>query len=506
MKGLAAGRWVLLLLMVLPANLPAANRDADLLEEIRRTGFQESELQNLLVHLADVPGPRLTGSPALQRARRWAMDRFRSWGIQDVRLEPWGDPVPSWEVERCTLEMLSPHYANLLVFPRAWSPGLTRLLQGAPLHVVLESPADFDRYRGRLRGSVALLGKVRQLDGEVTVKPQRFSQEELGGMLEPEQPSPTDPEERRRKREAYLQWRRQVAEFLREEGVRVVVEPGFGAGGTVLVAGGSPSRPPGFPQLVLAPEHYNLLVRLLEAGVTPELRLQYQVRKGPAVPDTNLIAEIPGSDPRLREQTVMLGAHLDSWLGGTGASDNAAGCAVVMEATRLIQRVGARPRRTIRAVLWSGEEQGLLGSRAWVSQRLAPRDGNFPAEHARISGYFNVDNGSGKIRGVYLQGNEAVRPLFEEIMAPLADLGVSTLSPRPTWGTDHVPFDSVGIPAFQFIQDPLAYDTLTHHTNLDVVDHTSLEDLQQASVVLAWFVWSTAMLDEPLPRKQPPTP
>lgn len=497
--------FLLLLLAGIPAPLPAASRDTDPLEEIRRTGFSESELQSLLLNLADVPGPRLTGSPALQRARRWAMDRFRDWGIPNVRLEPWGDPVPSWEVERCTLEMLTPHYANLLVFPRAWSPGLSRVLQGRPLYVVLESAADLDRYRGRLNGALVLLGKSRELDGEMTVKPLRFSQDELDRMLEPEQPAQTDPEERRRKREAYLQWRRQAAEFLREEGVRAVVEPGFGAGGTVRVAGGSPSSPLELPQLVLAPEHYNLLVRLVEAGVTPELRLQYQVRRGPAAPDANLVAEIPGSDPRLRDQIVMLGAHLDSWLGGTGASDNAAGCAVVMEATRLIRRVGA-PRRTVRAVLWSGEEQGLQGSRAWVAQRLAPPDGSSPPEYSRLSAYYNLDNGSGKIRGVYLQGNEAVRPVFEKIIAPLADLGVSTLSPRPSGGTDHVPFDSVGIPAFQFIQDPLKYDTLTHHSNLDLVDHVSVEDLQQASVVLAWFVWSTAMLDDPLPRKDLPAP
>lgn len=484
----------------------AANRDADLLSDFRRGGFQESELESILLQLADVSGPRLFGSPSLRRARDWAMHQFRRWGLQEVRLDLWGDPVPAWEVERCTLELVRPYYKNLVAFPRAWSPGLARVVQGRPVHVLLETEADFETYRGRLRSAVVLLGKPPKLQGNVSLQPQRFTGEQLEELLQPQpRGGEADREERRRRWEAAREWRRQVDQFLRDERVQAVIEPGLGGGGTVKVSGGSYAHPPLLPSLLLAPEHFGLLTRLVAADVPPELRLQLRTRsEGTPQPESNLFAEIPGADPTLREEVVLLGAHLDSWLSGTGASDNAAGCAVVMEAMRLLARFGQSPRRTIRAVLWSGEEQGLLGSRDWVSRNLAARDGQYPREHRLLSAYFNVDNGSGKIRGIYLQGNRDVEPVFAEMIVPLADLEVTTLSPRPTGSTDHVPFDRIGIPAFQFIQDPLAYDSLTHHSNLDLVEHTSLEDLQQASVVLAWFAWSTAMLDEPLPRKERP--
>jgi carboxypeptidase Q len=475
--------------------------DADVLGDLRREGFERSRVYETLVQLADISGPRLTGSQGLQRAQKWTTDQLRAWGLSQVRLEAWGRPFPSWELERCTVELVSPYYSPLIAYPSGWSPALPEVTTGRPVPVLIREEADFARFRGKLRGKMVLLGEAA-VDSGPSFQPDavRLESDDLARLESPRE-EPADLEERRQRYRERQEWRRKVREFVVDEGVALLLERGRGHRATVFVSG-SPANAEGVPTLVLATEDFGRLSRMIEAGADPairvELRTKTDTREAQAA---NLFADLPGSDPQLRDQVVMLGAHLDSWHAATGASDNATGCAVVMEAMRLLKATGLQPRRTVRLALWSGEEQGLLGSKAYVKARLAPEESVFTREHQNLSAYFNLDNGAGRIRGVYLEGNEAVRPVFAEIIEPLKELGVTTLSPQPTGSTDHVPFDRVGLPAFQFIQDPLAYYTVTHHSNLDVVDQVVEDDLKQAAVVLAWFAYRTAMLEERLPRK-----
>jgi len=305
--------------------------------------------------------------------------------------------------------------------------------------------------------------------------------------------------------------REKMDKFLREEGVAVVLQPSRGEHGTIFT-GGAGSRnvgaAPGFPTMVVAIEHYSRVWRLTEKGIS--VKLEINIKNRFYEEDSlgyNVIAEIPGTDKKLKDEVVMLGGHLDSWHSGTGTTDNAVGCAVAMEAVRILKALGVQPRRTIRVALWSGEEQGLLGSRGYVKKHFADPAVMQPTpEHEKFAGYFNLDNGTGKIRGVYLQGNDMVRPIFEAWLKPFNDLGAKTLTIRDTGGTDHLSFDAVGLPGFQFIQDEIDYDTRTHHTNMDVFDHAIKGDLMQASVIMASFVYHTAMREEKLPREQMPKP
>jgi Zn-dependent M28 family amino/carboxypeptidase len=302
-----------------------------------------------------------------------------------------------------------------------------------------------------------------------------------------------------------------MMKLLREEGTAVLLEPSRGEHGTLFVGGGgsrSMGSDPALPSLVVAIEHYSRIARLLEKGLPVKLEINIQNRfyEDDSL-GYNVVAEIPGTDKKLKDEVVMLGGHLDSWHAGTGATDNAAGCAVAMEAVRILKAIGVQPRRTIRIALWSGEEQGLLGSRGYAQKHFGDRGTmRLKPEHEKFSAYFNLDNGTGKIRGVYLQGNDAVRPIFEAWLKPFHDLGANTLTIRNTGGTDHLSFDAVGLPGFQFIQDRIDYDTRTHHTNMDVYDHALDGDLIQASVIMASFVYHTAMRDEKLPRKPLPKP
>jgi hypothetical protein len=430
--------------------------------------------------------------------------------------------------------MLEPTYAPLIAYPKAWSPGTNGAVRAEAIRADINAESDFEKYRGKLKGLFVLTASPRDVEAIFDPLARRFNDEELrsiGLMPDPAQAGrfgqqfrrpggPGGPPNR--------QLARKINAFYVAEGVAALVDPGRGSGGTVFVGSGGErgkNAPPVPPQVTVAVEHYNRICRILEKKMKVMLEVEVDARfLDQDTSDYNVIAELPGTDKK--DELVMVGAHFDSWHSGTGATDNAAGSAVAMEAMRILKAAGLRPRRTVRLGLWSGEEQGLLGSRAYVNEHFAsrptpPEDMDRASEeyrrlmeappalkrdHARFAGYWNVDNGTGKIRGIYLQGNEEVRPIFEAWLAPFKDMGAATLSIRNTGGTDHLSFDGVGLPGFQFIQDAVEYDTRTHHSNMDVYDRIQRGDMMQAAVIEAAMVYHTAMRDDKLPRKPLPRP
>lgn len=559
----------------------------DPVSRLRDEGLNRSEVMATLVHLTDIVGPRLTGSPELRRASEWARDRFTAWGLQNAALEPWGTFGRGWSLRRFSAQIVAPQAIPLIAYPKAWSPtvGADGRLETDLVHVDIKKPEDFERYRGKLRGKIVLDGSLAELKVKFDPLALRRTDAQLlalansdgtaarpaptaaasGAPGTPAAPAaaPTSPLATPEGRAAAALTPRRY-QFFSEEGVALLLQPSrLGEAGNLFVSAATvyPPRdpaadakapaksdntksgvtpplrnvqpwktdaPPIIPQVTLAAEHFNRLVRLAQAGeplrAAVELKTDYHTADLAAY---NVVAEIPGTD--LAGEIVMLGAHLDSWHSGTGATDNAAGCAVVMEAVRLLRVLDLKPRRTIRVALWSGEEQGIFGSKGYVAAHFgAPRvttpagSGDTDPQtttrfaptaditklpgYEKLSAYFNLDNGGGKIRGIYLQNNEAARSLFRAWLRPFRDLGAETVSLANTGGTDHLPFDQIGLPAFQFIQDELEYNTRTHHGNMDVADRVIADDLKQASVIMAAFVYQAAMRDEKIPRKPAPAP
>jgi carboxypeptidase Q len=508
--------------------------DLEVVTRIRDEGFHRSQALATIAYLADRIGARLTGTPELKEANEWARRRLAGWGLANAHLEAWGPFGRGWSFSRAVVAMRldgAERQVQLAALPKAWTPGTQGEVRGEALRVTIETAADMDRYRGKLAGKVALLDKARDVSpAAARVEARRFTAEKLAELAEfdPGQ-APRVAAERQARRER-LRLRDQVRKFLYEEKALASIEASSRPWGLIQVQGGGPHKQgeqPVVTGLVMAAEPYNRLVRLLDAGRKVELAIDVQARYYDDDPMAyNTLAEIPGSDPR--GEVVMAGAHLDSWHAATGATDNGAGCAVVMEAGRILAALHLVPRRTIRIALWTGEEEGLLGSTAYVSQHFASRPPPPPPpsgaaaeppglseppgpltrkpEHAKLSGYFNVDNGSGKIRGIMAEENSGVQPIFSAWLAPFGDLGATTVSQRVSGGTDHVAFDRVGLPGFQFIQDELDYSHYTHHTNADAYDHVEGDDLAQASVVLASFLYHAASRPAMLPRKPPPSP
>jgi hypothetical protein len=499
--------------------------DLDAVTKIRDQGFRHSEVMDFAWHLTEGVGPRLTGSPQELDAHRWAEATLEKWGLH-AWLESY-DFGRGWMMERVQVRMLEPYVQPLEALPEAWSPGTEGSVRGVVVQATLESDDDLEEWRGKLGGKIVLLEDAvepKQIEAELF---RRYDEVRLDELEMYELPSDRWPDWRKKRLERFKFWKK-LAAFLEEEGVLATIEPSSRDNGLVRVTGKSSNRkeerPLGVPSLTMTTEHYNRLVRMLERGIEPELEIDVQVRwfeeDGKAY---NTIADMPGSD--LADQIVMLGGHLDSWHSGTGATDNGTGCAVVMEAARILKDAGLRPRRTIRIALWSGEEQGYLGSRDYVKRHLATRpettdpeqlalpefarERTWPIQplpdHSKISAYFNIDNGGGQIRGIYAEENAAIVPIFEAWLQPFADLGADRVTMRKTGGTDHQPFDWVGIPGFQFIQDDMDYMGRTHHTNVDTFDHLSPQDLKKSAVILASFIWHAANRDELLPRTPMPT-
>lgn len=510
-----------------PAVVPAPGErvDLDMIGRIRAEGLERSQVMDILWELTDVIGPRLTGSPAARAANDWTRERLAHWGLANAHLEPF--PFGrGWSYSHAYVRLVAPREAPLFAIPQAWTPGTHGPVRGPLFHVKkVESEKDLEQYKGQLAGKILLLDEPLELKEPEGSDFKRYDRAGLDELAQYEPPTRrSDFRERARKRRALARAR---ASFFAAEKALATISISPRENGVLRVTqGGSwePDAPAGVPGLVMASEPYDTLSRLLAEGRAPEVEIDVDAGFHDGAQEAyDTIAEIPGGDRR--DEVVMAGAHLDSWHAGTGATDNGAGSAVVMEAARILEAVGARPRRTIRFALWTGEEQGLIGSRAYVERHFARhpeptdpaqkalpaylRDDTWPLvvapEHRRLDAYFNVDNGSGKIRGIYAQGNTAAAPIFAAWLEPLHDLGADTVTLRETGSTDHVPFDRVGLPGFQFIQDELDYESRTHHTNLDVYDRARAKDLEEAAVVLASFLYDAAMRPEPLPRKPLPT-
>jgi carboxypeptidase Q len=498
--------------------------DLETISRIRYEGFRDSKVMEYATGLMDSIGERLTGSPNMKRANEWTRDQLTAMGLSNAHLEPWGPFGRGWANQYVNARMMTPDIAPLIVYAKAWTPGTNGVVTGKCIRVTIEKKEDFDKYRGKLAGMILLTGPDAEVKPITEAPYKRLTDDELAKTSEYEIPGERPPFRVAAfvKRQQFV---KEMNQFFADEKVLAVIDHsrGTAGGGTVFVqSGGSykTGETTTIPQLTMASEHWSRIARLLQQkkDVTLELNVVNTFYDDdPMQYDT--IAEIPGGDKK--DEVVMLGAHLDSWHAGTGATDNGAGTIVMMEAVRILKALDIKPRRTIRIGLWSGEEEGLLGSQGYVEQHFGSRppmdDPNMKGmptllrreaglvtvkpEQAKVSAYFNVDNGSGKIRGIYLQENEAVAPIFDAWMKPFKDLGMTTISMRNTGGTDHLSFDAVGIPGFQFIQDPIEYETRTHHSNMDVYDRLQPDDLKQISVIVASFVYEAAMRDQMLPRK-----
>jgi hypothetical protein len=534
-----------------PTTTPAQPDPNDPIARIKEEGMNHSQVMDTLSYLSDVIGPRLTASPNMKRANEWTREQLTKWGLQNAHLESWGPFGRGWTLKRFSAQVVAPQTIPLIAYPKAWSPALSEPLTADVVYVDAQNEADLQKFAGQLKGKIVLTSPMREVKARFDAPGTRLNEKDLLALADAPEPQPAQRGGAGgRGGDAFRNAQRLTSAkyvFFQKEGAALLIDPSrIGDGGTVFVqsatvpqapstapqggAGGGFNRGPQpyeknapaiTPQLVMSIEHYNRIVRMIRANENVRMTVDLQVEYQDADPmGYNTIAEIPGSD--LKDEVVMLGGHMDSWHSGTGATDNGAGVSVAMEAVRIIQSLNLKPRRTIRIGLWTGEEQGLLGSAAYVTQhfgKLEPGNpGVVPAgtpnsqpaapqklttlpDYDKFAGYFNLDNGTGKIRGVYLQGNEGVRPIFRQWLAPFKDMGAATLSISNTGGTDHLSFDRIGLPGFQFIQDEIEYDTRTHHSNQDVFDRIQSDDMKEAATIMAAFVYATAMRDEKLPRK-----
>ncbi len=525
----------------------------EVIDKIKDEGTNRSQVMQTLSYLTDVIGGRLTNSPQMKRANEWTRDTMTKWGLQNAKLEAWGPFGRGWSLKSFSAQVVAPQAFPVIAYPKAWSPSTKGMVTSEVVYLDVKDEADFAKYKGKLKDKIVLISRIRELKAEEKPLSARHTDEELAKMAsegeailqrqqqpqaqpraQPQQPSPQQMERFQRIITGF-----KAVKFLLDEGAAVVVDNSFrGSGGTLFVQGASvaqevPATPTTgvfnipnrlqpqqkeaeakmLPQITMASEDYNRLVRMLLQGEKLKMSVDVQAQyHDEDLMGYNTTAEIVGTD--LKDEVVMLGGHMDSWHSATGATDNAAGVAVAMEAVRILQTLGLKPRRTIRVGLWSGEEQGLFGSRAYVKQHFGEMQrGNAAGgqqtkpelvkkpEYEKLSAYYNLDNGTGKIRGVYQQGNKAVTPIFRAWLEPFKDMGATTLTLANTGGTDHLAFDAIGLPGFQFIQDEIEYDTRTHHSNQDNYDRIQADDMKQAAVIMAAFVYQTAMMDEKLPRK-----
>jgi carboxypeptidase Q len=487
--------------------------DYDAVYKIKDEGFQRSQVMEIASYLTDVYGPRLTGSPSFKQAADWAVKKLGEWGGANPRVESWGTFGRGWVNQRFSAHVVTGSPWPIIGMPKAWTPGTEGTVTADAVYAPLETDKDLEKWKGQLKGKIVLATPMREVKALFEPPAKRYTDAELK-ELETIEPRAA---QRRQFDLSMVQMMRKRVQFLAEEGVLAIFEPGRGDGGTVFVQGGGAYNPnqPGFmgmtapanvpPSVVIAVEHYGRIARTLEKKVPVSIELNIQNTFSENQEGYNVFAELPGTDKS--DEVVMLGAHFDAWHGATGATDNAAGSAVMLEAFRILKQSGLKLRRTVRIGLWGGEEQGLLGSRAYVKAKFADRATmQLKAEHGKVAGYFNVDNGTGAIRGIYLQGNEAIVPIFGAWMKPFESLGMTILTLRNTGGTDHLAFDAVGIPGFQFVQDPVEYDTRTHHSNMDNYERLQSADMMKNAVIVAAFVYHTANRDAKLPRKPLPKP
>ncbi|MBI2535875.1 MAG: M20/M25/M40 family metallo-hydrolase, partial [Gemmatimonadetes bacterium] len=453
--------------------------DQATIARIKDEGLNRSQVGELFNHLTNVIGPRLTGSPAFKQAVEWSEARFRQFGLANVHTEAW--PFGrGWTLEKLTLEITEPRYFPLVGYPEAWTPSTAGELLASPVYVGDWTPEQVRARKSELAGKIVLPWRP-QTAFITQERPQPTEHQQPVRIGAPPNVGTTGPVERR-----------EIGALMREVGAAAVLHPDQGQHGTIFVLGNRNTPDDAVPSVILAAEHYNLIARMLQAGVPVKLRMNVQTRYYAA--DTNgynVIAEIPGTDRRIGDEVVMVGAHLDSWHSATGATDNADASASLIEAARILKAASLQPRRTIRFALWGGEEQGLLGARAYVQQHLAG-DANAQARE-KFSVYFNHDPGTGPIYGWYLEESGAVSPIFDAWLEPLKDLGARRNIADKIGSTDHLAFIAAGLPGFNTVQDYTDYDTRTHHTNTDFYERLKLGDLKQAAIVLATFAYQAAM-------------
>lgn len=526
-------RLTALLAVVIPFAGNAQEKiDAAMMQKIRKEGLENSKVMEIAFNLTDKSGNRLTASPGFMRAAEYAKAALEGWGAKNVAIDPWGEFGKGWELEKSYVAITAPYYKSLSAYPKAWTAGTKGVKNGEILLIApLKDSTSLDAYKGQLKNKILIMEPATLVPYKISFKAdaERYTDADLERMqnAKPQAPQgPPNPNDTAAQRRAAQFANRgggaaspaaRAAILLREmaksEGAIGFISNGGPRShdGTIFAQGGGAYKgtdPENALDIVVGIEDFNTIVRLTKAG-TPvkmdvDVKTKFQTKD---LQGYNVIGEIPGTDPALKDEVVMLGAHLDSWQTATGATDNASGSSVMLEAMRILKTLGIQPRRTIRIGLWSGEEQGLLGSRGYVKKTFADvaTMQTTPA-HEKFSSYFNIDNGTGKIRGIYLQGNEACRDIFTQWFAPFNDLGAKTVTISNTGGTDHGSFDNVGLPGFQFIQDPIEYNVRNHHSNMDVYDHLIEDDLKQISTIVAAFVYNAAQRDQKLPRKPLPAP
>ena len=497
--------------------------DLETVYKIKQEAIQNSKVMDHLFWLTDAYGPRLAGAPNYKKAADWAVKTLKDWGLADAHLENWKFGR-SWENKKFSASLIEPSYAPIYGFALAWSKSTDGVVSDEPVYAPIRTEEDLAKWKGKLKGKIVFTEPMRDLQLNEKGMSTRYTNEELAqfemapepgasgfraGPVSPGQPD--DPAARRAAMMAARAMRQKATKFYIEEGAAVLVSCGTrNDGGTIAADRGGPFDPkqPLPPAMIaITPEHYNRIVRLLDHKVPVKMEVEVKSETSDDEADCyNVVADLPGTGPH-KDEVVMIGGHLDSWQGSTGATDNGVGSAVMMEVIRVLKTLNLPLDRTVRIGLWGAEEEGLLGSREYVKKTLAdPTKMETTPEWDRISAYYNVDNGAGKIRGVYLQGNEMARPFFQAMLAPFKDMGVSAISIRNTGGTDHQSFDAVGLPGFQFIQDPLEYMTRTHHSNMDSYERVPKADLMQMSTIVSSIVYHTANRDQKLPRKPKPAP
>lgn len=494
----------------------AATEETDINQTIRKHGMDNSQVMELAGWICDVYGPRLTGSPMLDKATEWAEKELTAWGMKNVHQDEWGPFGRGWEMKHFEMHAVAPNYFPIIAYPKAWSPSTNGTVEGEAIYLDAATEEELATYKGKLKGKFVLVDTIRVLKEWFKPLASRMDSEDLLEKANAGMPTPRGGY--RRGPSSGREFLKKLRNMLHDEQPLAVLDRSYkGDLGTVFVSRARAKEGRAqdvdaevLPQATLSVEHYNRIFRLLKKGIPVTLSMNLKAEyTNPDGMEHNIIAEIPGTD--LTDEVVIFGAHFDSWHSGTGATDNGAGSAVMMEAARIlletIKESGVQPRRTLRLALWTGEEQGLLGSRAYVKKQFTNTDDDnnilsLKPSQEKISAYYNMDNGTGKIRGVYMQGNPAVAPIFRPWLDEFEDLEASTLTLSNTGGTDHQAFDYVGIPGFQFIQDPVAYWSRTHHSNMDVLDHLIEDDLKQSATIIAAFVWHTSQRDEMIPRKE----
>jgi len=494
---------LILSLFILPVNAQHETVDLEMIYKIKQEGLKNSHIEELSFYMTDFLGPRLPNSTNGRNAQIWTRAKMEEFGFKNAKLEEWGEFGRGWDNKKTYIAMTAPYYSVIIGTPKAWTPGTDGLVSSQLVLVNIESEKDFETYKGKLKDKIIILPANGEYETEFGPMAMRHTDEELNELTKPSQSSGrrnfSDADWARYR--AMRKMRNQIGSFLNDEGALAVLSAS-GYFGAPRSSGASAKidAPQTVPQIILTGEHHGRMIRLMEHDISVEVEVDIKNDfLDDRLVDYNVVAEIPGTDKKLSGEVVMIGAHLDSWHAGTGANDNASGCIVMMEAMRILNDLGVQPRRTIRIALWGSEEQGLNGSKGYVDQHFGNSETPKP-EHAKLSAYYNVDNGSGKIRGIYLQENDMLKPIFKSWLAPFEDRDASTISLRNTGGTDHLAFNSAGLNGFQFIQDQIDY-WRGYHTNMDVYERLMMDDMKHNAIIVAAIIYHTAMRDELLPRK-----